>query len=317
MTIYGICFTVNNYTDVSLRAVRGCLGKRGISYICYAEEVGDSGTPHLQGYLQSTQKQFDRLKKAIGEAHMEASHGTDTECVQYIQGPYDKDGKHKDANPSFWEAGERETLQRVKRGQRNDLEEVKAAIARGETYDEICDAFFDQSAKFGRFIKERVQARDSGLQQSALKEHFETSALRPWQSALLDIVSETACPRKIHWIWENQGNVGKSWMANYLGCLHGATVLTAGKKVDMAYIYAQKPTNIVIFDLSRTTEPSDGKSWLDGIYSLAEDLKNGRVVSTKYESKTVYFPSPHVIFLANYEPDMSKWSADRYFITGL
>ena len=39
-------------------------------------------------------------------------------------------------------------------------------------------------------------------------------------------------------------------MATYLGAMHGTTILTAGnsagKKVDMAYIYAQKPTPICI-----------------------------------------------------------------------
>lgn len=306
MAVYGICFTFNNYTDVDVRNIKSAVGQRGISYICFGREVGEEGTPHLQGYLQGKQKQFSRLQQVIGSCHMEAAKGTDTEAIDYCK----KDG-------DFWEAGERVTLKRVTKGKRSDLEAVKEAIDKGETYDNICETFFDQSAKFGRFIKERIQARDSGKQQNALREQFESSVLRPWQSALLDIVTETACPRKIHWIWENHGNVGKSWMANYLGCLHGATVLTAGKKVDMAYIYAQKPTGIVIFDLSRTTEPSDGKSYLDGIYSLAEDLKNGRVVSTKYESKTVYFPSPHVVFFANFPPDMTKWSPDRYFITGL
>ena len=84
-------------------------------------------------------------------------------------------------------------------------------------------------------------------------------------------------------------------------------------------VYAQKPTKIVLFDLSRTTETSEDsrKHYLDGIYSLAEDLKNGRIVSTKYESKTVFFPPPHVIFFANFEPDYTKWSEDRYFVTKL
>ena len=170
-----------------------------------------------------------------------------------------------------------------------------------------------------KFIKERVQARDSTKQLDSLKERFASSVLKPWQRDLMDVVTEEACPRKIHWLWETQGNVGKSYMASYLGALHGATVLTAGKKVDLAYIYAQKPTKIVLFDLSRTTETSEDsrKHYLDGIYSLAEDLKNGRIVSTKYESKTVFFPPPHVIFFANFEPDYTKWSEDRYFVTKL
>ena len=107
-------------------------------------------------------------------------------------------------------------------------------------------------------------------------------------------------------------------MTTYVGVVHGATVLTNGKKVDIAYIFAQKPTNIVLFDLSRTTEATeDNKHRLDGIYSLAEDLKNGRIVSTKYDSKTIFFPVPHVIFFANFEPDYTEWSEDRYTVKHL
>ena len=46
-------------------------------------------------------------------------------------------------------------------------------------------------------------------------------------------------------------------------------------------------------------------------------LKNGRVVSTKYDSKTIFFPIPHVIFFANFEPDYTKWSADLYNVIKL
>lgn len=216
---------------------------------------------------------------------------------------------------NYWEVGQ---LRAGKQGARNDLQAIKEAIDKGESYDEICEAHFQQAAMYSRFIKERVQARDSMKQHNSLREDFESSVLRPWQQALLDVVTEEPNPRRIHWIWEGTGNAGKSWMANYLGALHGATILTAGKKVDMAFIYAQKPTPIVIFDLSRTQEATDErKHYLDGIYSLAEDLKNGRVVSTKYESKTVFFKPPHVIFLANFEPDYTKWSQDRYLVTRL
>lgn len=305
--MFGTVFTFNNYSDEDVLRIQGCVGQRGIKYVCFGREIGEQGTPHLQGYLQSTQKQFSRLMLATGNCHMEAQKGSSDQAIAYCQ----KDG-------DFWESGEKVFIAAPKgRGARSDLEEIQKAIERGESYDDICNTHFSEAAKYSKFIKERVQARDSGKQQNALKEQYEQCALRPWQSALLEILQEDPCPRKIHWIWENQGNVGKSWMANYLGCQMGATILTAGKKVDMAYIYAQNPTKIVIFDLSRTTEPIDGKSFLDGIYSLAEDLKNGRVVSTKYESKTVFFPTPHVVFFANYAPDMTKWSSDRYFIKHL
>ena len=295
--------TLNNYSESEVAHLKN--GHQCIQYLIAGHEVGESGTPHLQMYVQlNKQVKMTTMHRWPGweRVHFEGARGTSNEASDYCK----KDG-------NFFEYGEMKDMGR--KGARNDLEGVKKAIESGETYDNICEAHFDTAARFSKFIKERVQARDTQRQADSLREQFESAALRPWQAALMNIILEEPSPRKIHWIWETVGNAGKSWMATYLATMHGATVLTAGKKVDMAYIFAQKPTRTVLFDLSRTTEPTeDKKGWLDGIYSLAEDLKNGRVVSTKYESKTVFFPTPHVIFFANFEPDMTKWSADRYFI---
>lgn len=315
--VYGICYTLHDYTPAQTLSIQACLGKMGIGYVCFGREVcPTSGRPHLQGYLQMvTKPKYDRMKTMFGvpvagqSLKFTVANGSDVENYNYCS----KDG-------DFWEAGNRQSIAGAKKGQRTDVDAVKKAIDDGKSYDNICDENFETASRMHRFIKERVQARDTIKQLDTLRERYASSALRPWQQALLDVVSETACPRKIHWLWETTGNVGKSWMATYLGAVHGATILTTGKKVDLAYIYAQKPTTIVLFDLSRTNETaseSERKHYLDGIYSLAEDLKNGRVVSTKYESKTVFFDPPHVVFFANFEPDYTKWSADRYNVIGL
>ena len=155
MARYGICYTFNNYTPEDILRIQGSIGKRGITYICYGREVGQNGTPHLQGYLQGTQKQFPLLMQAIGKCHMEAAKGSDEQAIAYCQ----KDG-------DFWQGGERVTIKgrKDRQGQRNDLEAVKSAIDRGESYDDICDTQFDTAAKYSKFIKERVQARDSAKQ---------------------------------------------------------------------------------------------------------------------------------------------------------
>ena len=56
---------------------------------------------------------------------------------------------------------------------------------------------------------------------------------------------------------------------------------------------------------------------MGSLYSLGEALKNRRMISPKYESTMLVFGKKHVIFFANFKPDMKAWSADRYHIIDL
>lgn len=307
--MFGFCFTHNNYTPAQELAYRGAVGQCGVKYIIFGREVGANGTPHLQGYLQINHNKYDRIKKKFGDGiHLEPQRGTFQQATDYCK----KDG-------DFFEAGEPDTTMDGKtKGQRSDLMDVKKAIDEGKTYEELCESHFTQVAMYSRFIKEQVQARDACSVRNLLRSEYENSSLRPWQQRVVDIVMEDPNPRKIHWIWEETGDVGKSWMSKYLVAMHNACILSIGKKQDMAYVYSKNPSNIVVFDLSRTTAPGEGREHcLDGAYSLAEDLKNGLVMAYKYDSTTVIRKTCHVIFFANFPPDLTKWSADRYFITHL
>lgn len=315
MPLYAYDVVINNYTGVDIAAMRN--PKAPVVYSAYAQEVGAEGTPHLQGMVISANDMKSRINAAIGGRASIRPLISDTQTLRsYISGPFDDgNGRVKPVNSTFFEQGNFTHIAAKKKGQRSDLEAVKRDISNGASYDEIVDKHFEISSRIHKFIKERIQARDTLMALKSLREEFEGAILRPWQSALLEIVNEPPSPRKIHWIWSHAGNLGKSWMVRNLVCTMGATVLTGGKKIDMAYIFAQNPTSIVVFDLPRTaeisTEESDRKHYLDGIYSLAEELKNGILVSGKYESKTVVFKVPHVIFFANFEPDKTKWSSDR------
>lgn len=294
--------TLNNYTEDDVAMLR--TPNPRLDYIIVGFEVGEQGTRHLQIYFQlARQTRIQSIKNWGGpwsRMHLEAARGSDTDNYNYCS----KDG-------DFFELGERREMGR--KGSRSDIKQLQKAIEEGDSFDKICKEHFHLAARFNNFIRERIQERDSSKQQASLREHFTSSRLRPWQQTLLDTTQEDPHPRQIIWLWEAEGNVGKSWMANYLGAVHGALVLSAGRKLDLAYIFAKQQSKTVIFDLARTQAPTEGKEHaLDGIYSLAEDLKNGRVVSTKYDSKAIFFRPPHVIFLANFEPDRTKWSADRY-----
>lgn len=66
-----------------------------------------------------------------------------------------------------------------------------------------------------------------------------------------------------------------------------------------------KPT-IVIVDAPRSKQGE----YLQ--YDFLEEVKNGRIFNTKYESCMIEFPSPHVVVMMNEHPDMTKLSEDRY-----
>ncbi len=52
-------------------------------------------------------------------------------------------------------------------------------------------------------------------------------------------------------------------------------------------------------------------------YSGLPQSKNGVLFSPKYESGQKIFKPPHVFVFANYEPDQTKLSADRWNIVQL
>nr|QTE03542.1 MAG: putative replication-associated protein [Phoenicopterus roseus CRESS-DNA-virus sp.] len=127
---YEWCFTINNPTEEEMET----LEKIDCRYICYAPEIGDSGTRHIQGYIVFKSKRWlSALKKIFKRAHFEAARGTGAENKRYIQGPYDKGDKHKPLNPDFVERGDIPA-----QGKRNDIVAFREAIVagkRGRTLD--------------------------------------------------------------------------------------------------------------------------------------------------------------------------------------
>lgn len=83
----GWCFTINNPTgwdeaDVSSlqsATVYGVVGK----------EVGEEGTPHLQGFMRfKTATRFERVKRLLPRAHLEPQRGSIQQATEYCK----KDG---------------------------------------------------------------------------------------------------------------------------------------------------------------------------------------------------------------------------------
>lgn len=70
------CFTLNNYSDTEYTSILDFCNKSGKTYII-GKEIGESGTPHLQGYISSKNAiRFTTLKKVCTRLHIEKAKGT-------------------------------------------------------------------------------------------------------------------------------------------------------------------------------------------------------------------------------------------------
>ncbi len=75
-------FTLNNYTDLEYRTIEQHF--QDTTYYCVGKEVGEEGTPHLQGYLEYKHaKAFGAIKKLIPRAHIEKGKGSRYQNLTY------------------------------------------------------------------------------------------------------------------------------------------------------------------------------------------------------------------------------------------
>jgi len=137
---------------------------------------------------------------------------------------------------------------------------------------------------------------------------------KPWQKDLIEELKESPDPRKIHWYFDHYGNSGKSFFTKHFGMYKGAFVSTKANTYHVAtaldeYIRAngQDSVLIVIFNFTRQQESRN-------IYQALEELKDGMVTSEKYKGRTMFFPNPHLICFANYLPDVTTVTQDRWDI---
>lgn len=127
-----------------------------------------------------------------------------------------------------------------------------------------------------------------------------------WQQEIVDLIKTKPDRRSIYWYWEPIGSRGKSVFTKHLIMHYNVAFMQSAKKSDIAYAYNNQP--IVIFNIAR--EKEDVMS-----YDALESLKDGMIFSAKYESTAKIFNNPHVIVFANFHPDTSKLSEDRWKIT--
>jgi len=129
--------------------------------------------------------------------------------------------------------------------------------------------------------------------------------LYPWQEEVKnELLNTEPDDRSINWVFETEGGCGKTSFIKYMASVHNATPLISGKVGDIAMCLPDEP-KICLFNLTRTTENCFN-------YSACEQIKDGMLFSNKYESKIKIFNAPHIWCFANYKPDISCMSLDRW-----
>lgn len=276
-------------------------------YLKYAKfqlEIGDTGNYHWQ-IMTNWDRQVSRGLLSKWMPHTDhrpvtVTDGSVDRVSKYVEKTVDfhDDGNekwaHRIAGP--WELGE-PGIDRMKRGTSDRYVEAIEVVKKGrvgeviEKYSDVYGRFHSGFDKMAAYFASKRMPSDKDF------------VPRPWQRDLLEILKKPADDRHIIWVTDPKGCSGKSRLTRHLICEYGAVVLS-GKKADMAHMYDHQP--IVVFDVTKSVADC-----MDHFYSVAEDMKNGCIVSPKYMSQMKVFKPPHVVFFANMTWDRRQWINDR------
>lgn len=138
--------------------------------------------------------------------------------------------------------------------------------------------------------------------------------LRPFQQDLVNFSQLPPNDRKILYIYDEEGDKGKTQFTKYMVARYNALFCTGGRYEDMTYLLAAAQKNGRDLNIPFTfilNVPRDVSS--DHIsYKALEAIKDGLMTSPKYESTSLVFNSPHVWVFSNSPPNLDKLSADKW-----
>ena len=132
----------------------------------------------------------------------------------------------------------------------------------------------------------------------------ENIVLRPWQKSIRAKLLRQN-DRQIMWIYDKDGNTGKSVLGKYLRAYDKAFYIRNGKKNNIAYLYNEEP--IVVLDFARTRESFVSTE-------LIETIKDGECFSEKYACETKETDPVKLLILANFLPKFEALSLDRWIV---
>lgn len=306
MTSRSYVFTLNNPEEFDVDSTTDedhplCQEFQELSHLRYAVyqyELGETYTPHFQGYLEfSRPTRIAAIK--IGQlafAHFETRKGTRHQARDYSSKP-----EGRVAGPwhfGTWTGGQ---------GARTDLEDATAALLASRN---LRDVALQHPTSFVKFHGGLAKL----LEITRPLPELTTLDWRPWQAEALGLLQGEPHPRRVHWYVDFTGGAGKSYFVRHLATNCGALPLSSGRHDRL--LNAWSGERIITFDFPRDVAPGgsagDSQSGDRTPYAVIEAIKNGVVFSGFFGAGPRIFPVPHVLCFSNFEPDRSKLSHDRW-----
>jgi len=135
------CFTINNPTSHDDKQLDNLCTSDNVRYLCYGREMGESGTPHHQGYVEFIKPQrFSWIKKRLIRAHLESKKGSRTQARDYCF--------KEDSSPFIYGQWKPDN-----QGARNDLVCVRNQLLNLEMpMDDIEHANFHHFCKYHKYF---------------------------------------------------------------------------------------------------------------------------------------------------------------------
>lgn len=260
------CFTLNNYTSEDEDLLKSFFNEY-CRYMVYGKEIGSKEhTPHLQGYIQLKKKlRMLSLKKKIGinTIHLELQRAKNSEDARnYCL----KDG-------DIVEYGEFLKFGSPKAKKDN----LRQQIINCESWNDVL-----------KLIQTKPGYLNYAKEVWKIKQYEENKKLvpflgkfYPWQQWLFDMTQQRN-DRDIYIICDPAGGKGKSYFCGVMEDSFGALCIQPQKANDIRYLYNGE--EIVLFDIPRNNKYN--------CYGVIEEIKDGYVVSGKYEGKIIRQKNP-------------------------
>lgn len=310
--------TLSNYTQDELAHLRSVVAapESKIKYVTWNEEVGESGTPHLQVYAQS----FNKLSvaawhKALGQRMANIVPAEHPERVlKYCQGyRYNDETNQYDNKEGSSVPEEFGIVPHTGQGSRTDIHQAEEEVRKRPLAEIMLEGEHSLAiASHYSFFKDLdgIAQADRAFKAARIQHNEFVATRQPqaWESILNEIVNKPPCARGIHWFVDTIGETGKTVNAKSLYFNHNAFYCTGGKSTDIAHAYQYQP--IVVFNLVA----SQCKETQTYLYKVLEEFKDGIFSSGKYQSTVKTFPIPHVIVMSNEYPDETRMKKSRIII---